>query len=177
MLGIKSKKEKEIERRIRAKKAKTLLENYISNLERLRRRIFLIGKEARKLDDERLVKRQATKLLALEKRIKETKILLLLMEEAEAQKELISVSSSFMLFSKDIIDSIAEGPTANDVTEMQVKFEKAMEKVESLEEALSIMIDTTNDSILSGKFSEEDISSMMRLLDDTNNIQDDKIKI
>ncbi|MEM2856572.1 MAG: hypothetical protein QW416_05670 [Candidatus Nitrosocaldaceae archaeon] len=177
MLGIKSKKEKEIERRIRAKKAKTLLENYISNLERLRRRIFLIGKEAKKLDDERLVKRQATKLLALEKRIKETKILLLLMEEAEAQKELISVSSSFMLFSKDIIDSIAEGPNANDVTEMQVKFEKAMEKVESLEEALSIMIDTTNDNILSGKFSEEDISSMMRLLDDTNNIQDDKIEI
>jgi hypothetical protein len=153
----KSKEEKEIERKIRARKAKMALKQYINNLEALKRRVFLQGKEAAKLGDNELIRRSAIKYLVLENRIKQAKRLLLLMEEAEIQRELVKVSAEFLRFSKDVVESIAEGPGAKDVAKMQVEFEKAMSKVETLEEALSSMLDMTSESILSGNFDEETI--------------------
>ncbi len=161
----KSKEEKEIERRIRAKKAKMALKQYINNLEALKRRVFLQGKEAAKLGDEELLRRSAVKYLVLENRIKEAKRLLLLMEEAEIQRELVKVSAEFLRFSRDIVESIAEGPGAEDVAKMQVEFEKAMAKVETLDEALSSMLDVTSESILSGNFDEETIKEAEAFFD------------
>ena len=73
----KSKEEKEIERKVRMRKAKMALKQYINNLENLKRKIFLQGKEAAKLGDETLLKRSAVKYLVLENRIKQAKRLLL----------------------------------------------------------------------------------------------------
>ena len=153
----KSKEDREIERKVRMRKAKMALKQYITNLENLKRKIFLQGKEAAKLGDEALLKRSAVKYLALEERIKQAKRLLLLMEEAEIQRELVKVSANFIQFSRDIVESIAEGPGAEDVARMQVEFEKAMSKVENLDEALSTMLDMASESILTGDFDAETI--------------------
>ncbi len=161
----KSKEEKEIERKVRMRKAKMALKQYINNLENLKRRIFLQGKEAAKLGDEALLKRSAMKYLALEERIKQAKRLLLLMEEAEIQRELVKVSANFIQFSKDIVESIAEGPGAEDVAKMQVEFEKAMTKVEGLDEALSTMLDLTSESILTGEFDAESLEETASLFE------------
>lgn len=172
----KSKEEKEIERKIRAKKAKAMLQNYISNLERLQKRIFEIGMEAAKLGDEKLVKRQAVKFLALENRINQARKLLLLMEEAEAQKELVKVSSSFLTFSKDIVDSIAEGPGVDKIAKMHVEFEKAMMRVESIEEALSVVVDAASESILtSGEFDDEKVSEVVRMLESEAGVEEKEL--
>ncbi|MCD6559572.1 MAG: hypothetical protein J7K57_06860 [Palaeococcus sp.] len=160
----KSKEEKEIERRVRMRKAKMALKQYINNLEGLKRKIFLQGKEAAKLGDEALLKRSAVKYLALEQRIKQAKRLLLLMEEAEIQRELVKISTNFIQFSKDVVESIAEGPGAEDVAKIQVKFEKAMGKVENIEEALNTMIDLTSESILTGNFDMETIEAAEGLM-------------
>ncbi len=160
----KSKEEKEIERKVRMRKAKMALKQYINNLENFKRRIFLQGKEAAKLGDEALLKRSAVKYLALEQRIKQAKRLLLLMEEAELQRELVKVSADFIQFSKDIVESIAEGPEAEDVAKIQVEFEKAMGKVENLDEALNTMLDLTSESILTGNFDVEIIEAAEDLM-------------
>lgn len=160
----KSKEEKEIERKVRMRKAKMALKGYINNLENLKKKIFLQGKEAAKLGDEALLKRSAVKYLALEQRIKQAKRLLLLMEEAEIQRELVKVSADFIQFSKDVVKSIAEGPGAEDVAKMQVEFEKAMGKVENIEEALNTMIDLTSESILTGEFDTETLEVAERLM-------------
>lgn len=162
----KSKEEKEIERKIRARKAKAILQNYINNLERLQRRIYEHGKEAAKLGDEKLLRRQAAKYLALENRMKQARKLLLLMEEAEVQKELVRISSSFITFSKDIIDSIAEGPDVEKIAKTHVEFEKAMAKAEGIEEALSVVMDAASESILtSGEFNEEKVDEIVKLIE------------
>ena len=161
----KSKEEREIERKVRMRKAKMALKQYINNLENLKRRIFLQGKEAAKLGDEALLKRSAMKYLALEERIKQAKKLLLLMEEAEIQREFVKVSANFIQFSRDIVESIAEGPGAEDITKMQVEFEKAMTKVEGLDEALSTMLDLTSESILTGDFDAETIEEATSLFE------------
>ena len=163
----KSKEEKEIERKVRMRKAKMALKQYINNLENLKRKIFLQGKEAAKLGDEALLKRSAMKYLALEERIKQAKRLLLLMEEAEIQRELVKVSANFIQFSKDIVESIAEGPGAQDIAKMQVEFEKAMGKVEELDEALASMLDLTSESILTGDFDAETIEEAASLFEES----------
>ncbi|ALM75540.1 hypothetical protein TBCH5v1_1627 [Thermococcus barophilus] len=160
----KSKEEKEIERKVRMRKAKMALKQYINNLENFKRRVFLQGKEAAKLGDEALLKRSAVKYLALEQRIKQAKRLLLLIEEAELQRELVKVSADFIQFSKDIVQSIAEGPGAEDVAKIQVEFEKAMSKVENLDEALGTMLDLTSESILTGNFDVETIEAAEGLM-------------
>ena len=160
----KSKEEKEIERKVRMRKAKMALKQYINNLENFKRRVFLQGKEAAKLGDETLLKRSAVKYLVLENRITQAKRLLLLMEEAELQRELVKVSADFIQFSKDIVQSISEGPGAEDIAKIQVNFEKAMGKVENLDEALSTMLDLTSESILSGSFDEETIETAEGLM-------------
>ena len=86
------------------------------------------------------------------------------MEEAELQKELVKVSADFIQFSKDIVQSISEGPGAEDIAKIQVNFEKAMGKVENLDEALSTMLDLTSESILSGSFDEETIETAEGLM-------------
>lgn len=169
----KSREEKEIERKIRARKAITMLQNYISNLERLQKKIFDLGREAAKLNDSKLVRRQAAKYLALENRINQAKKLMILLEEAEAQKELVKVSSTFLTFSKDIIDSIAEGPDAEKIAKMHVDFEKAMMKVEGLEEVLSTVIDAASENILTGgEFDDKKVDEVVKLLEGESGLKE-----
>lgn len=163
---FKSKEKMEIERKIRIRKSKTVIQNYISKLERLQKRVFSHGKEYAKLGEQQMVKNQASKYLALENRIHQAKKLMLLMEEAEIQRELVNVSGSFIQFSKDIVNSIADAPKVDDIAKVHVKFEEAMTKVEGIEEALNTVLDASSEGILSGEaFSEDKIEEVAKLLE------------
>ena len=163
----KSKEEKEIERRIRINKAKTALQRYIRGLEELSKRILEQGKEAALLGDKELMRRQARKYFVVNQRIKQTKRLLLLMEEAELQRELVRASSKFIEFSRDIISSIAEGPTPSEIVKAQTRLEEALAKAESVEEALNTILDLTSEGILTSKsLSEREINELMRLMEE-----------
>jgi len=162
---FKSKEEKEIERKIRIRKAKVIVKNYIAKLEKLQKRIFDQGKNFAKLGDEKMVRSQASKYLALQSRIKQAKKLLLLMEEAEIERELVRVSANFIQFSKDIVNSIAEAPKIKDIAKTNMKFEEAMTKVKGIEEALDVAIDVASESIIGGEeFSEEKIEEVAKIL-------------
>jgi len=176
MMVFKSKERKEIERRIRIKKAKTMVQNYIYKLEKLQKRIFNQGKEFAKLGDEKMVRNQVTKYLAIESRLKQAKKLLLLMEEADIQRELAKLSNTFIQFSKDVINSIAEAPNIKDITKAQVKFEEAMAKVEGIEDALDTVIDAASESILSGsEFSEDKIEEVSKLLMEETKVEEEEV--
>ncbi len=163
---FKSKEKMDIERKIRIRKSKTVIQNYISKLDRLQKRVFSHGKEYAKLGERQMVKNQASKYLALESRIHQAKKLLLLMEEAEIQRELVNVSGSFIQFSKDIVNSIADAPKVDDIAKVHVKFEEAMTKVEGIEEALNTVLDASSEGILSGEaFSEDKIEEVAKLLE------------
>jgi hypothetical protein len=163
---FKGKEQKEMERKIRIRKSKTVVQSYIMKLEQLQKRVFGQGKEYAKLGEQKMVRSQASKYLALESRIHQAKKLLLLMEEAEIQRELVSVSGSYIQFSKDIINSIAEAPKVGDITKVQVKFEEAMTKVEGIEQALNTVVDAASDGLLAGEaFGDEKIEEVAKLLE------------
>lgn len=163
---LKSKNQKEIERKIRIKKAKTMVKQYIVKIERLQKRVFNQGKAYAKLNEKRMVSNQASKYLQLESRLHQAKKLLLLMEEAEIQRELVNVSSSFIQFSKDIVNSIANAPKIKDISKTHVKFEEAMEKVGSIEEVLNTVIDAASEGILGAEeFSDEKLYEVSKLFE------------
>ena len=163
---FKSKGKKEIERKIRIRKSKTVVQNYVHKLEHLQKRVFNHGKQYAKLGEKGMVKSQASKYLALEGRIHQAKKLLLLMEEAEIQRELVNVSGSFIQFSKDIVNSIADAPKVDDMAKAHLKFEEAMTKVEGIEEALNTVLDASSEGILSGEaFGEDKIEEVAKLLE------------
>jgi len=163
---FKNKEKKEIERKIRLRKAKSVIQTYISKLENLQKRVFGQGKDYAKLGENKMVRSQASKYIAIENRIRQAKKLLILIEEAEIQRELVSVSGSFIQFSKDIVNSIAEAPKVGDLTRAQVRFEEAMTKIEGIEEALNTVIDASSEGILTGKaLGEEKIDEVAKLLE------------
>ena len=163
---FKGKEQKEMERKIRIRKSKSVVQSYIMKLEQLQKRVFGQGKEYAKLGEQKMVRSQASKYLALESRVHQAKKLLLLMEEAEIQRELVSVSGSYIQFSKDIINSIAEAPKVGDITKVQVKFEEAMTKVEGIEQALNTVVDAASDGLLAGEaFGDEKVEEVAKLLE------------
>lgn len=173
---FKSKEKKEIERKIRIRKSKSVIQNYINKLEALQKKVYAHGKEYAKLGEKRLVHNQASKYLSLESRIHQAKKLLLLMEEAEIQRELVNVSGSFIEFSKDIINSIADAPKVGDISKVHVKFEEAMTKVESIEEALNMALDASSEGILSSEtFAEEKIKEITTLLEGEAGAEEDEV--
>lgn len=162
----KSKQEKEIEREIRYRKAKKTLQNYIVQLEGLQKRVYDQGRQAAKLGDEKFIKRQAAKYLALQEKIKKGQKMLLLMEEARLQKEMVKVSGDFVSFACDISESIFEAEDIEKIAGMQIELEKAMGQAEKIDETLSVAIDMTSEGILSsGDFSEKDMDEIVKTME------------
>ncbi len=173
----KSREEKEIERKIRINRAKAALQRYIESLEALSRKIMEQGKEAARLGDRELLRRQARKYFIVNQRIRQTKRLLLLMEEAELQRELVKASSRFIEFSKDIVSSIAEGPSASEIVRTQMRLEEALAKAESVEEALNTVLDLTSEGILTSKaLGEKELSELMRLMEEEARSEEVELK-
>jgi hypothetical protein len=159
----KSKEEKEIEREIRYRKARSTLQRYIDRLEKLQKMVFEQGKTATKLGEDKFVTRQAAKYLAIQDRIRRGQKMLLLMEEARVQREMVKVSGDFITFANDISQSIAEGPNVEKVAQMQTGMEKAMARAESLDEALSVAMDMASEGIMTSQdFSEKNVDEIVK---------------
>jgi len=158
----KSKEEKDIEREIRYRKAKTSINKYIQKLEKVQKMVYEQGKQAAKIGDDTFVRRQAVKYMAIGERIKKGHRLFLLMEEARLQRDLVQISGDFVIFAKDITASILEGPDVEKITSMQVEFEKGLAQAEQIDEALSTAVDLASEGILGSEdLSESSVDSMI----------------
>lgn len=161
----KSKEEKNIEREIRHRKARARLQHYIEKIDDLQKMVYNQGKQAARLGDDKFVKRQAAKYLALQERSKRSQRMLLLMEEARLQQEIVKISGDFITFARDISQSIAEGPDVNKIARSQVEFEKALAQSEKIDEALSIALDMANEGVLgSPDFSEKNVEEIVKTM-------------
>lgn len=162
ILKGKSKEEKDIERELRYRKAKSSINQYIQKLNKVQKMVYEQGKKAAKIGDDTFVRRQAMKHMAIGERIKKGQRLFLLMEEARLQRDLVNISGDFVDFAKDITESILEGPDVEKIAGMQVEFEKGLVQAEKIDEALSMAVDVASESILGSEdISESSIDSMI----------------
>ncbi|MFQ5975418.1 MAG: hypothetical protein ACE5J5_03765 [Candidatus Hydrothermarchaeales archaeon] len=162
----KSREEKDIEGEMRYRKAKATVKNYIEKLEKLQKMVYGQGKKAAKIGDEKFLKRQAAKYLTLQERIKKGQKMLLLMEGAKLQREMVKISGDFVGFARDISESIVEGPGVDKIANMQIEFERAMQQAETIDEALSVALDMTSEGILSSEgFSEKNVDEIAKTME------------
>jgi hypothetical protein len=166
IFGGKSKEEKEIEREIRYRKARGTLQRYIEKLENLQKMVYEQGKQAAKLGDDKFVTRQASKYLGIQERIRKGQKMLLLMEEAKVQREMVKVSGEFITFANDVSQSIAEGPNVEKIARMQLEMEKAMAQAEKIDEALSVAMDMASEGIMSSQdYSEKNVNEIVKSME------------
>jgi len=71
--------------------------------------VYNQGKQAAKLGDDKFVKRQAAKYLALQDKSKRSQRMLLLMEEARLQREMVKISGDLSL-----LPGISANPSRRD---------------------------------------------------------------
>ena len=162
----KSKEEKDIEREIRYRKAKSSINQYIQKLEKVQKMVYEQGKKAAQIGDDAFVRRQAVKYMTISERIKKGHRLSLLMEEARLQRDMVKISGDFVGFAKDITASIMEGPDVEQITSMQVEFEKGLAQAEQIDEALSMAVDVASEGILeSDDLSENSIDSLVKSME------------
>lgn len=161
-----SKEEVNIERELRYRKARNAVQNYIERMESLQKQVFEQGRQAVKIGDDKFVRRQAAKYVALQERVRRGQRMLLLMDEAKLQRELVKTTGDFITFAKDISESIAEGPRVEKIAGMQLEFEKAMQQAEHIDEALSVAIEMASERILSSEgFSEKNIDEIVKTME------------
>ncbi len=87
---------------------------------------------------------------------------MMVMEEAQIQRELVKLSGNFVEFAQDVAESIGEGAEIEDIASTQKEMEKAMLKAESMDEALSTAVDITSEGILTNEeFSGEKVEEMI----------------
>jgi hypothetical protein len=163
--GGKSKEEKDIEREMRYRKARAKLQQYIERIDDLQKMVYNQGKQAAKLGDDKFVRRQASKYLALHDKSKRGQRMLLLMEEARLQREMVKISGDFITFARDISQSIAEGPNVKQIASSQLQFEKAITQSEKMDEALSMALDMASEGVLgSGDYSDKGVDEVVKTM-------------
>ena len=162
----KSKEEKDVEREIRYRKAKSSINHYIQKLEKAQKMVYEQGKKAAQIGDDVFVRRQAVKYMTIGERIKKGQKLSLLMEEVRLQRDLVKISGDFVGFARDITDSILEGPDVEQITKMQVEFEKGLAQADKIDEALSTTVDLASESILESEdLSESSVDSIVKSME------------
>ena len=158
----KSKNQKDIEREFRYRQAKTSINKHIQQLEKVQKMVYEQGKQAASIDDTTFVRRQAMKYVSIGERIRKGQRLILLMEEARLQRDLVKISGDFVIFAQDITESILEGPDIDNITEMHLELEKGLSKAEKIDEALSMAVDIASESIMASEnMSENSIDSII----------------
>lgn len=163
----KSKKEKEMERKIKVRQAKSKIQNYIKKCQKQYDLYRKHAVEANKLGNDALLKRFATKMVALENQIEKAQTVHLILVDIELSKEQVHMTQEFFSAISGMKESLmSEEITAEDLTEAALNIEAATDKAERIDEMLSSFAETLSDRILtSADVSIEDIESTLEKID------------
>ena len=156
-IGRKTREEKDFERKVKLNEALIRLDRYISNSENLLREYEKQAVEAKRLGNEVLVKRFATKMLVLDRQIRKAKSLRLIIKDLELSREQSASIKDFADVVKDFSLALsADEITAKMVGEIKRNMEVAMAKARRMDIVLSEIVDSVTDTLLTAKGVEEE---------------------
>jgi hypothetical protein len=145
---------REIKREIRFRQGKTRIVRYLNKLRKLRSRYWELGKKALRLGDRKQFLHIArTYLWAMDQSNRWERYLLQL-ETLEAKRDMVRSTTDFLEAIKSLSASMLAGATPDAVAKMQTELEEALLRGESLDEALSAVMDMSGDAL----FGSEEIS-------------------
>ena len=149
MALFKSKRTKEIEREIRFKQGVKKVQNYVKKCRASQQKFWEMGKRALSLGDRQQFENLAMAYLNTGEIANRWERYLVTMETVRIQRDQVKATGEFVKSINLMSSTMSSGINPKELTKMQKDLEMALMKAETLDEALSVVMDTTSESVFS----------------------------
>jgi len=149
MALFKSKKQRDMEAEIKFRRGLAKINRYIGECKKYQDKYWKLGKEALRLGDQKQFKQLASSYLRLRDQVARWQRYLIQMETLGLRRNEVTATGDFLESINALTGSMLRGASPEQVANMQMNIEKAMEKSEALDQTLSIAMEATSDSIFS----------------------------
>lgn len=165
---LKSKEEKEWERKTRLREARSRISRYVEKSTRLLKSYEQNAIEARRIENAALLRRFATKIYLLNNQIKRMKSLQLLLSDIELSREQIGLFNSVAVTMRDFSKVMAhEEISAKMASELDRNLTGVLSRSERIDTMLGDVLDSINDKILDiGEVDEEGIETVLASIEE-----------
>lgn len=145
---IKTREERDFERRLRYRRIIRGLQNHLRRLEQHKERFQAMLRTALEVDNEVAAQRNARACAALAKRIERVHSQILAVEGIEAVGEMVRIDRDFAEFAREMGRAMAASVAAADLERFQADLERGLLRAEELDEMLDDMLGNLSDSLV-----------------------------
>ncbi|MFC1978732.1 hypothetical protein ACFLVP_01975 [Chloroflexota bacterium] len=146
---FKDKKTKEIEREVRFKQGVRRVQNYVKKCRDSQQKFWEMGKRALSLGDKQQFENLARAYLNTGEISNRWERYLVTMETVRIQRDQVKATGEFVKSINLMSSTMSSGINPKELTKMQKDLEVALAKAETLDEALSVVMDSTSESVFS----------------------------
>ncbi len=143
----KSKEEKEIERNIEAKRGKKTIQRYVKKQHDMLPKLWEMGREALRLEDEAQFKQIMIQYLWTGQQIKRWERYLLTFEMVEARRDQARSTHEFLSSLQAMGRSMIANADPKDVAQMQKDLQIGLARAEDMEERMNLIMEMTDDFV------------------------------
>jgi hypothetical protein len=162
---FKSKQEKEIERKIKAKQGKKTVERHVqrqkANLEKYRG----LAKRAYRLDDTKMFEQIATFILATQRDVTQWERRLVYFDMVEAQRDQVLAAAEFAQAYQEMAKSMLASANPADLAKIQKDIEVAMMRSDMMEEVMENLMELS-EGVLQEVRSEDKSNELKQIMAD-----------
>jgi hypothetical protein len=144
---FKSKRQRELEAEMQVRQSKARIERFIRHAKKVELRYWELGKQALRLGDRQQFAQLAGALLSARDQANHWERYLLQLETLSVRREEVAATGDFIKGITVVTNSILRGASPDQIAEMQLKMEKALVKADSLQEILSMAMETSAETI------------------------------
>lgn len=138
---FKSKQEKEIERKIKARQGKKTVERHVQRQKANIQKYWALAKRAYRLNDTKMFEQIATFILSTQRDVTQWERRLLYFDMVEAQRDQVLAAAEFALAYQEMAKSMLASASPADLAKIQKDIEVAMMRSDMMEEVMENLMD------------------------------------
>ena len=158
---FKSKEEKELERTIESRRGKKTIQRYIKKQKDMLPKLWQMGREALRLEDEHQFQQTMVQYLWTEQQVTRWERYLLTFEMVEARRDQAHSTKEFLSALQAMGRSMIANADPKDVAQMQKDLQMGLARAEAMEDRMNIIMEMTDDYVY--ELEETDEGAMAEL--------------
>ncbi|MBN1954845.1 MAG: hypothetical protein JW900_07320 [Anaerolineae bacterium] len=153
---------KEAERDARIRQGKLSIQKHIDHQQRMARKLWELGKRALRLGDEAQFRRIGALYLQTQEDVGRWQRYQLTFETLEVRRDQAQATVEVLGAMKAMSESLAQAAPSQSMERLQQNLAEGLSRAESLEERMAVMLELTDETLLSGAPSSEPQMSELR---------------
>ena len=158
---FKSKEEKELERTIESRRGKKTIQRYIKKQKDMLPKLWQMGQEALRLEDEHQFQQTMVQYLWTEQQVTRWERYLLTFDMVEARRDQAHSTKEFLSALQAMGRSMIANADPKDVAQMQKDLQMGLARAEAMEDRMNIIMEMTDDYVY--ELEETDEGAMAEL--------------